>query len=88
MLTLEEAIRKMTSLPADRLGFRDRGRVQEGKAADLVILDPATVQDRATFEEPHQYPAGITHVMVNGQWVVRDGEMTGVLPGQVLRGGG
>ena len=84
-MTLEEAIRKMTSLPADRLGLGDRGRLREGKAADLVILDPATVQDRATFEEPHQYPVGITHVMVNGQWVVRDGQQTDARPGQILR---
>ncbi len=84
-MALEEAIRKMTSLPADRLGLRDRGRLQEGKTADLVILDPATVQDRATFEVPHQYPVGISHVMVNGQWVVRDSEQTGARPGQVLR---
>ena len=87
-MVLEEAIRKMTSLPADRLGLHDRGRLQQGKAADLVILDPSTVQDRATFEEPHQYPAGISHVMVNGQWAVRDGEQTDARPGQVLRHNG
>ncbi|HIC87934.1 MAG TPA: D-aminoacylase [Anaerolineae bacterium] len=84
-IPLEEAIRKMTSLPADRLGLRDRGRLEEGFAADLVIFDPATVQDRATFENPHQYPTSISHVMVNGQWVVRDGEQTEARPGQILR---
>ena len=84
-MPLEEAIRKMTSLPADRLGLADRGRLKERCAADLVIFEPATVQDRATFKEPHQYPAGISHVMVNGQWVVQDGEQTDARPGQVLR---
>jgi len=84
-LSLEEAIRKMTSLTADRLGLKDRGRLQEGYAADLVLFDPATVQDRATFEDSHQYPAGISHVMVNGQWVVCDGEQTQARPGRVLR---
>ena len=88
VLELVEAIRKMTSLPADRLGLRDRGRIQEGSAADLLLLDPATVQDQATFEAPHQYPAGISHVMVNGQWVVRDGQQTEARPGQILRHNG
>jgi N-acyl-D-amino-acid deacylase len=89
-LALEEAIRKMTSLPAGRLGLGDRGQIREGFAADLVVFEPETVQDRATFEEPHQYPAGISDVMVNGQWVVRNGEQTEARPGQVLRhsGGG
>jgi N-acyl-D-amino-acid deacylase len=84
-LAMEEAIRKMTSLPADRLGLSERGRLKKGSAADLVIFDPATVQDRATFEKPHQYPAGISHVMVNGQWVVHDGEQTDARPGHILR---
>ena len=88
VLELVEAIRKMTSLPADRLGLRDRGRIKEGSAADLLLLDPATVQDQATFEAPHQYPAGISHVMVNGQWVVRDGQQTEARPGQILRHNG
>ena len=84
-MSLEEAIRKMTSLPAARLGLERRGQVQEGCAADLVILDPENVQDRATFEQPHQYPVGISHVMVNGQWVVFDGAQTTARPGAVLR---
>jgi N-acyl-D-amino-acid deacylase len=84
-MAMEKAIRKMTSLPADRLGLSDRGRLKQGCSADLVILDSATVQDRATFEKPHQYPAGVSHVMVNGQWVVRDGEQTEARPGQILR---
>jgi N-acyl-D-amino-acid deacylase len=82
---LEEAIRKMTSLPAARLRLDRRGKVREGYAADLVILDPAAVQDQATFEQPHQYPLGISHVMVNGQWVVYDGAQTPARPGAVLR---
>jgi dihydroorotase/N-acyl-D-amino-acid deacylase len=86
LLSLEEAIRKMTSLPAARLGLADRGLVRPGQKADLVLLDPATVRDRATFEQPHQYAEGIGLVVVNGQ-VVFDGErMTGARPGRVLRG--
>jgi N-acyl-D-amino-acid deacylase len=84
-MTMEGAIRKMTSLPADRLGLSDRGRLREGYAADLVVFDPDRVQDCATFEHPHQYPLGISHVMVNGQWVVRDGKQTKARPGQILR---
>jgi N-acyl-D-amino-acid deacylase len=87
-MALGEAIRKMTSLPADRLGLSDRGRLVEGLAADLVVFDPAAVQDRATFDVPHQYPAGVSHVMVNGQWVVRDGEQTVARPGKILRRSG
>jgi N-acyl-D-amino-acid deacylase len=86
-MPLEEAIRKMTSLPAQRIGLKGRGRLAVGYAADLVIFDPATIEDKATFEQPHQYPAGISYVMVNGQWVVRDGVQTGACPGQILRRG-
>lgn len=84
-MTWEEAIRKMTSLPAGRLGLTDRGRLREGCVADLVIFDPVKIQDQATFAKPHRYPAGILHVMVNGQWVVRDGKQTDARPGQILR---
>jgi N-acyl-D-aspartate/D-glutamate deacylase len=84
-MALEEAVRKMTSLPADRLRLKGRGRIREGFAADLVLLDMAEVRDRATFEDPHQYPAGISHVMVNGQWVVCEGTQTEARPGRVLR---
>jgi len=84
VLPLEEAVRKMTSFPASRMGIADRGLIRPGLFADLVVLDPGTVLDRATFTDPHQYPAGISHVMVNGQLVVeRDRELP-VRSGQVL----
>src|SRR5262249_1589601 len=70
VIPLEDATRKMTSLPANRLGLRDRGRLSPGQAADIVVFDPATVADKATFTEPLQYPVGIDFVMVNGQLVV------------------
>jgi N-acyl-D-amino-acid deacylase len=85
LLSWEEAIRKMTSLPAARAGLRDRGVVREGAFADLVVLDPQTVADTATYTEPHRYPVGIRHVLVNGRFAVRDGEQTDERPGQVLR---
>lgn len=77
-----------TEAMLDRLGLIDRGRLREGCVADLAIFDPVKVQDQATFVKPHRYPAGISHVMVNGQWVVRDGEQTDARPGQILRHGG
>lgn len=86
VLTLEDAIRKMTSLPANRMGLQDRGLIREGMRADLVLFDPATVADKATFLEPHQYAVGVTHVWVNGIPVLADGKMTGKLPGRVLYG--
>jgi len=88
VLSLEEAVRRMTSAPAERLGFDERGRIEVGMVADLVVFDPETVTDRATFDEPHQYPDGIPHVFVAGQAVVRAGEVTGALPGVILRGPG
>ncbi len=87
VLTLEDAVRKMTSLPADRLGLGDRGRIAEGARADLVLFDARTVIDRATFEEPHQYPEGVPWVFVNGVAVVENGSYTTARPGQVLRKG-
>jgi N-acyl-D-amino-acid deacylase len=86
-LPLEEAVRKCTSEPADRLHIRDRGRVAVGGFADLVAFDPDTVEDRATFENPHQYPVGIPVVVVNGVVTLRDGEHTGSLGGRGVRGG-
>lgn len=85
VLRLEEAVRKMTSLPARRLGFRDRGLIREGHAADLVLFDPASVSDRATFEDPHQLSVGVQMVVVNGVVVVEGGVDTGAAPGRVLR---
>lgn len=84
-LTVAEAIRKMTSLPAERLGLHNRGLVQEGFIADVAVFDPATITDNAIFTEPHQYATGTAHVFVAGQWVLRDGTPTGVRPGHVLR---
>jgi N-acyl-D-amino-acid deacylase len=88
LISLEDAIRKMTSLPAQTFGFRDRGFVREGFAADLVIFDEKTVTDRATFEKPHQYPSGISYVMVNGALVFAGQAMTEARPGVALRGSG
>lgn len=85
LLTVEEAVRKMTSLPARAMGIQDRGLVREGMAADLVVFDPYLVETRATFEEPRRYPKGIPHVLVNGEFVVRDGELTGDRPGRTIR---
>jgi N-acyl-D-amino-acid deacylase len=84
VLALETAIHKMTGLPAARLKLQGRGAITPGAFADLVAFDPATVADRATFEEPHQYPVGIPHVMVNGRWVIREGAHTGATPGRAL----
>jgi N-acyl-D-amino-acid deacylase len=84
-LTLEEAVRKMTSLPARQFGFARRGELRPGFAADIVVFDPRTVADAATFEKPHQFAVGFGDVVVNGVPVIRDGAMTGARPGQVLR---
>lgn len=84
-LSLEEAVRKMTSLPAERMGLTDRGVLKEGACADLVLFDPETIGDTATYVAPHQYPTGIPHVIVNGTSVVRNGKHTGACPGEVLR---
>jgi len=84
-MSLEQAIYKATNFPAERLGLKNRGRVAEGLVADLVVFDPQTVIDKATFLEPHQYPVGIPFVLVNGQVVIENGEHTGALPGQLLR---
>ena len=88
VLTLEDAIRKMTSLPAQVMGLRDRGLVREGSWADLVLFDPTTVADTATYEQPQQYPAGIPFVLVNGVLVIDDGQHTGARPGMVVYGKG
>jgi N-acyl-D-amino-acid deacylase len=84
-VSLEEGIRKMTSLPASRLGLTRRGRLLPGYYADVAVFDPATVEDKATFENPHLFPAGIPHVIVNGVNVIKDGKFTGKTPGRVIR---
>ena len=85
---LEEAIRKLTSLPADTLRVQDRGRLTVGEFADVVVFDPTAIADRATYEQPHQYAIGMRHVWVNGTQVLKDGEHTGATPGRVVRGPG
>jgi N-acyl-D-amino-acid deacylase len=86
VIGLEEAVRKMSSLPAGHFRFADRGVIAEGRAADIVIFDPAIVSDPATYEKPHQFAQGFTHVLVNGVAVIQDGQHTGARPGRVLRG--
>lgn len=88
VLPLEDAIRKMSSAVATRLSIQDRGLLREGLYADVVVFDPETVADRATFEQPHQLSVGVHHVFVNGVAVVRDGRHTGAKPGRVVRGPG
>jgi len=85
LLSLEAMVRKMTSVPARRFGFAGRGVLGEGQIADIVIFDPDKVIDKATWADPHQYPEGIPHVVVNGRAVIENGEHTGRLPGKVLR---
>ena len=89
LITLEEAVRRLTSLPARNLGLSaDRGTLAAGAMADVVVFDPSTVADRATYEKPHQYADGVRHVLVNGVPVLRDGAHTGALPGRVVKGRG
>jgi dihydroorotase/N-acyl-D-amino-acid deacylase len=88
VLTLEDAVRKMSSAVATRLSIPGRGLVRPGFFADLVVFDPATIGDRATFEQPHQLSVGMRHVLVNGVAVVRDGAVTGAKPGRIVRGPG
>jgi dihydroorotase/N-acyl-D-amino-acid deacylase len=85
VLTLQLAIHKMTTMPADRLGLRDRGRIAEGSHADIIVFDPATITDRATYQAPHQYPEGVDYVVVNGEVTVEAGRMTGARAGRLLR---
>jgi N-acyl-D-amino-acid deacylase len=88
VIPLEDAVRKLSALPAENLKIRERGRLQEGYFADVVVFDPAKVQDHATFDKPHQYSTGVRHVFVNGVQVLKDGEHTGATPGRVVRGPG
>ncbi|WDI30362.1 D-aminoacylase [Hyphococcus flavus] len=88
VITLEEAVRKMTSLPAGNLKIKDRGMLAPGYYADVVVFDPEAIQDKATFAEPHQLAVGVDHVFVNGVHTLRDGEHTGAFGGRVVRGPG
>jgi N-acyl-D-amino-acid deacylase len=88
VLSLEDAIRKATSLPAQRLGIRDRGLLREGYYADVVVFDPETIRDLATYEKPHQFAQGISYVLVNGEVVLNQGRITDARPGMVVRGPG
>jgi len=85
VLRLEDAVRKMTSLPANTFHFKSRGLLREGHWADLVVFDPEKVTDNATYADPHHYPTGITHVFVNGVAVLENGEHTGAKPGMALK---
>jgi len=85
-LTLEQAIHKMTQLPAQRLGIEDRGVLREGMAADLVAFDPARIRDVATYTDPHHYSVGVVHLLVNGVPVLERGSLTGALPGRAVLG--
>ncbi len=86
VLTLEEAIRKMTSMPADQYNQKERGRIQENMFADLVVFDEDTIQDQATYTDPHRYPTGIQHVLINGKFVIKSGALTGERPGSWIKG--
>ena len=88
VISLAEAVRRLSGLPAENLSLRGRGRLAPGFFADVVVFDPATIQDHATFDEPHQFSEGVHHVLVNGSLVLRDGEPTGATPGRVVRGPG
>jgi len=88
IISIEEAIRKLTSLPASNLKIKKRGNLAKGYFADLAIFNPETIQDHATFSEPHQLSTGMVHVFVNGEQVLKDGEHTGATPGRVVRGPG
>jgi N-acyl-D-amino-acid deacylase len=88
LVSLEDAVRRLSALPAENLGLDRRGRLAPGMFADVVVFDPATTADRATFEKPHQYAVGMRHVFVNGIQVLKDGEHTGATPGRALKGPG
>jgi N-acyl-D-aspartate/D-glutamate deacylase len=86
VLALEDAIRKMSSYPAQRIGLADRGSLRAGMKADVAIFDPETVRDMSTFEQPHQYAQGVSTVIINGQVVFENGTMSAARPGRVLYG--
>ena len=86
VVSVEEAVRKLTSLPADNLSLKDRGRLKAGDFADVVVFDPNTIQDHATYEKPHQLSTGVSYVVVNGKMAIKDGVPTGAATGRVVRG--
>ena len=86
VVSVEEAVRKLTSLPADNLSLKDRGRLKAGDFADVVVFDPNTIQDHATYEKPHQLSTGVSYVIVNGKMAIKDGVPTGAATGRVVRG--
>jgi N-acyl-D-amino-acid deacylase len=88
IIPLQEAVRRLTSLPAKNLKLQKRGELKKGYFADVVVFDPEKIQDHATFEKPHQYSTGVEHVFVNGVQVLKNGEHTGAKPGRVVRGPG
>jgi N-acyl-D-amino-acid deacylase len=88
LISLEEAIRRLTTLPAENLRIKERGALTPGYFADVVVFDPATITDHATFQKPLQYSTGMLHVFVNGKQVLRNGEHTGEKPGRVVHGPG
>ena len=85
-LTLEDAVHRMSGIPAQRLKLYDRGLIRPGMKADIAIFDPSVVADKATFEQPHQYATGFQYVLVNGKLVIRDGKLTTERPGRILYG--
>jgi N-acyl-D-amino-acid deacylase len=88
LTSLEDAVRRLTALPAGNLGLKDRGRLAQGYFADVVVFDPEQVADTATFEKPQQYAVGVRQVFVNGVQVLKDGEHTGATPGRMVHGPG
>ena len=88
LIPLEQAIRGLTSLPAENFHLKKRGALKKGYFADVVIFDPATIQDHATFQQPHQYSTGVQQVWINGVHVIKNGEHTGATPGRVVYGPG
>ena len=86
VITLEDAVRKMSAFPAERLKIYDRGMLRPGMKADVIVFDPATVSDRATFDKPHQYSAGVHEVIVNGKLVLHADQVTAERPGRVIYG--
>jgi N-acyl-D-amino-acid deacylase len=87
LLSLSDAIKKMSSTPASRIGLKHRGQIQIGYYADIVIFNPNTIIDQSDYTNPHQYPLGIDHVLVNGEWTIKDGQHTGAMDGMMLRKG-